>query len=137
MDRRAFLLTLAAASTAMPAWAGSGQTYTEGLVRQELAAGKTVFIDFFAKWCSTCRVQDIKVSELKAANPDYEANVTFISVNWDQHRNSQLARDLNIPRRSTLVVLKGDEELGRIVAGTSSDDIKALMDTALAAESTS
>lgn len=38
-----------------------------------------------------------------------------------------------MPRRSTLVVLKGDQELGRIVAITSTDKIKALMDTALAA----
>jgi hypothetical protein len=30
-------------------------------------------------------------------------------------------------------VLKGDKELGRIVAGTKKADIKALMDTALAA----
>ena len=32
-----------------------------------------------------------------------------------------------------LVVLKGDKELGRIVAGTGKDEIKALMDVALAA----
>jgi hypothetical protein len=40
---------------------------------------------------------------------------------------------LNIPRRSTLVVLKGDQELGRIVAGTRKGDIKALLDRALQA----
>ncbi|CAN0598520.1 unnamed protein product, partial [Ectocarpus sp. 12 AP-2014] len=55
---------------------------------------------------------------------------------WDQHSNSKLAKDLNIPRRSTLVALKGDKELGRIVAGTKSADIQALMDTALAASQT-
>ena len=42
-------------------------------------------------------------------------------------------KELNIPRRSTLVVLKGDKELGRVVAETGRDKIKALMDTALAA----
>jgi thioredoxin 1 len=42
---------------------------------------------------------------------------------------------MNIPRRSTLVVLKGNKELGRIVAGTAKDDIKALMDLALQAAS--
>jgi hypothetical protein len=40
---------------------------------------------------------------------------------------------LNVPRRSTLVVLKGDQEPGRIVAGTAREDIKALMDLALQA----
>jgi len=40
---------------------------------------------------------------------------------------------LGVPRRSTLIVLKGDKELGRIVADTSKSSIKALMDTALTA----
>jgi len=137
MDRRHFLISLAAIATAGPAMAGSGQVYTEGLVQQELDAGKTVFIDFFAEWCSTCRVQEIKVNELKASNPDYEANVSFVSVNWDEFGNSRLARRLNIPRRSTLVVLKGNKELGRIVAGTSTSAIKNLMDRALTAATTS
>ena len=137
MDRRHFLISLAAIATAGPAMAGSGQVYTEGLVQQELDAGKTVFIDFFAEWCSTCRVQEIKVNELKASNPDYEANVSFVSVNWDEFGNSRLARRLNIPRRSTLVVLKGNKELGRIVAGTSTSAIKDLMDRALTAATTS
>ena len=37
----------------------------------------------------------------------------------------------NIPRRSTLIVLRGSEELGRIVAGTRKSDIKTLMDLGL------
>lgn len=137
MDRRHFLMSLAATATAAPALAGSGQVYTEGLVQQALDAGKTVFIDFFAEWCSTCRVQEIKVNELKASNPDYEAHVSFVSVDWDEHRNSRLARRLNIPRRSTLVVLRGNRELGRIVAGTSTSAIKDLMDRALVAATSS
>ncbi len=40
---------------------------------------------------------------------------------------------MSIPRRSTLVVLQGDKELGRIVAQTGKAEIKALVDTALAA----
>ena len=66
-------------------------------------------------------------------NPAYGDAITFINVDWDQHSNSELARTLKIPRRSTLVVLKGDQELGRIVAGTSKSKIKDLLDTALTA----
>jgi hypothetical protein len=36
-----------------------------------------------------------------------------------------------IPRRSTLIVLRGEDELGRIVAGTSESQIKGLMDKGL------
>ncbi len=111
----------------------TGQRYTPGLVDNELAAGKTVFVDFYTDWCSTCRSQERTINALKAANPDYEANISFVAVDWDIYSNSKLSRRLNIPRRSTLVVLKGEAELGRIVAGTRKADIKALMDTALAA----
>ena len=132
MLRRTFLAT-AAAFAALPAFASTGRSYEVGLVEKELKAGKTVFIDFYTDWCSTCRSQAKTISALKASNPDYEQNISFIAVDWDQHAKSKLARRLNIPRRSTLVVLKGDKELGRIVAGTRKAEIKALMDTALAA----
>ncbi len=131
MDRRTFLATASALVAAGPALADL--RYKKGLVEQELAAGKTVFLDFYTDWCTTCKAQAAKIRTLKKENPDYEKHITFIKVDWDQHSNSKLARDLNIPRRSTLVVLKGDQELGRIVAGTSTKAIKALMDTALQA----
>ena len=133
MQRRQFLTTSVAFVTAGSAFAASGQAYRRGLVDEELAAGKTVFVDFYTDWCSTCRAQGKIIRELIASNPAYEQNISFVKVDWDRHAQSKLASRLNIPRRSTLVVLKGDEELGRIVAGTRKKDIKALMDTALAA----
>lgn len=57
----------------------------------------------------------------------------FVRVDWDKYGQDDVAVFRNIPRRSTLIVLKGEDELGRIVAGTSESDIKALMDKGLAA----
>ncbi|MDJ0640197.1 MAG: thioredoxin family protein [Paracoccaceae bacterium] len=131
MDRRTFLASTAAVIAAGPALAF--RNYGPGIVEKELKAGKTVFVDFAADWCSTCRAQEAKIRKLRKENPAYDANVTFIRVDWDKYGNSKLANRLNIPRRSTLVVLKGDQELGRIVAGTRENEIKALLDTALAA----
>lgn len=131
MYRRTFLATSAAFLTAGPALAGVGKAYKPGLVKNQLAAGKTVFLDFYTDWCSTCRSQERTINALKAANPDYEANISFVAVDWDQYSRSKLAKQLKIPRRSTLVVLKGKKEIGRIVAGTGKVDIKALMDAAL------
>ncbi|MEM5475940.1 thioredoxin family protein [Pacificibacter sp. AS14] len=133
MKRRAFIFSAAAFSAAsvMGGAAFAAADYTPGLVDQELAAGKTVFLDFKASWCTTCAAQERVMDRLKAANPDYEKSVSFIAVDWDKYGRSELAKRLKIPRRSTLVALKGDAELGRIVAGTREADIKALMDTAL------
>ena len=97
----------------------------------------TEFVDFKASWCSICAAQARVLEALKAANPAYDAAITFINVDWDQYGEDPLTQRLNIPRRSTLVVLKGQDELGRIVAGTSTEEIQALMDVALAAATAS
>ena len=133
MNRRSLLALGAALALAPAALLAQPLDYTPGLVADRLAAGETVFLDFKADWCTTCRAQERVLDALKAENPAYEAEVTFINIDWDAYGNSQIAQDLNIPRRSTLVVLKGDEELGRIVAGTSRADIQGLMDIALGA----
>ena len=133
MKRRRFLGSLLASAAAGPVLAASGQPYRPGLVEEELAAGKTVFLDFYTDWCVTCRAQGRAIRDLLSENPAYEENIVFIKVDWDKHAQSRLAARLNIPRRSTLVALRGDRELGRIVASTRKKDIKALLDTALAA----
>ena len=130
MNRRTFLLT-SVALAASPAFAAID--YTPGLVEAELAAGKTVFLDFKADWCSTCARQERVINALRSENPAYDENIVFINVDWDVYRSADITKQLGIPRRSTLVVLKGEEELGRIVAGTSQSAIQGLMDTALTA----
>ena len=134
MNRRSFF-TSAAALAVVPGFAQAfvGADYKNGLVKKHLAAGDTVFIDFYTDWCSTCASQGRTITALLKANPAYEENITFIKVDWDRHSRSALAKELGIPRRSTLVVLRGDDELGRIVAGTSKKQIKDLLDTALTA----
>lgn len=133
MNRRDFILLSTAAAAALPGMAIAAAQYTPGLVQKHLDAGDTVFLDFKASWCSTCAAQERVINALKSENPAYEENVTFVDVDWDDPAKADLVTRLNIPRRSTLVVLKGEDELGRIVAGTARDDIKALMDTALKA----
>lgn len=140
--RRHFLARTGALWATAPLFGLMAQTagaealpYTPGLVQERLAAGETVFLDFKASWCTTCAAQERVLDALKAANPDYEAKITFVNVDWDEFRRADLTRSLRIPRRSTLVVLKGDQELGRIIAQTGEAEIKALMDTALAAAS--
>ena len=137
MNRRDFLLLTAAVSTVSPLAARAEvKDYVPGLVQQELAAGKTLFLDFKASWCSTCAAQERVIGALKSDNPAYDQAITFINVDWDTYARDPLTQSLNIPRRSTLVVLKGDAELGRVVAGTSTKDIQRLMDIALAAATT-
>ncbi len=132
MIRRSFL-GLALAMTALPALAGEMLTYKPGLIDNALSQGKTVFVDFAADWCSTCARQERVISSLRSENPAYDQAMVFVRVDWDDFRNHDVATSRNIPRRSTLVLLRGDQELGRIVAGTGTGAIKDLMDKGLTA----
>jgi len=133
MNRREMLTGVAATSLVATTMATSAHAvaYLPGLVKQRLAAGETVLLAYHAQWCSTCAAQERVLDRLKAANPAYEQGITFVEADWDQHGRLDLARELRIPRRSTLVLLRGDQELGRLVADTREDAIRNLLDSAL------
>lgn len=134
--RRSFLAAGLAMAVVPSAQAGDATIdYTPGVIETALQDGKTVFVDYYTTWCSTCRSQDRTISALREANPAYDQNMVFVKVDWDEYASHPVSTTRSIPRRSTLIVLKGDEELGRIVAGTSKSEIEALMNTGLAAAS--
>ncbi len=139
MNRRNFLASSAAAAVGAllpaPAFAAKMVAYKPGLIQKELASGKTLFVDYAADWCSTCARQERVISALRAANPAYDTSMVFVRVDWDDYKGHEVTTSRKIPRRSTLLVLKGDQELGRIVAGTSESQIKALLDVGLQAGS--
>lgn len=133
ITRRTLLATAGAAVT-LPsiAWGSGMIDYTPGMVQQRLAAGETVLVDFAADWCTTCRRQERVLEELRAENPAYNDAISFVRVDWDQYGRGDLSTSLSIPRRSTLVLLRGDQELGRLVAETRRGAIASLLDMALA-----
>ncbi len=133
MNRRTLLLSTVAMLAAGPLRAEERIFYTPGLAETAMDAGEVVILDFWASWCSTCAAQERVIAGLLAENPQYGKKIRVIIVDWDEHGDGALSRSLKIPRRSTLVALKGREEIGRIVAGTGKAEIKALFDTALAA----
>lgn len=132
MNRR-MLMTGFVAMTLAPLAARAKETiaYSPGVIDAALKDGKTVFVDFAADWCSTCKRQERVINALRQQNPAYDQAMTFVTVDWDEFRRHPVTTSRAIPRRSTLLVLRGDQELGRLVAGTGEADIKALMDKGL------
>lgn len=120
-----------AAADQVSGFGGPTLAYEPGLIQQLLDEGKTVFVDYHATWCSTCAAQKRQLKALREADPAYDEAMTFVAVDWDDYGRHDVTRSRNIPRRSTLVLLRGDEELGRLVAQTGRNAIKGLMDQGL------
>lgn len=134
LTRRQALITLVAAAIAgsatRPAVALDTLAYSPGVLATLQASGKPFLIDFFATWCTTCAAQERVLDELKGESAAYEA-VPILRVDWDVYGDGELSRQLAIPRRSTLVVMSGTQELGRLVAETRKDQIAGLLDLAI------
>lgn len=113
-----------------PASALTATGYTPAALAAAQASGKPFLIDFFASWCTTCKAQERVIDALIGENPAY-GDIPIIRVDWDEHERGELVRSMGIPRRSTLVVMQGETELGRLVAATGRADIAALLDLAL------
>ncbi|MCC0075859.1 MAG: thioredoxin family protein [Rhodobacter sp.] len=131
MNRRDFLTLTAAVTLAPMAARAQFIDYTPDLLEAAMQRGDRIILDFYATWCGTCARQQRVMADLRAANPAYDANLTLIHVDWDTWKDSDIVTWFNIPRRSTILALKGDEELARTVAGTSVAEIQAIFDAAL------
>ena len=70
------------------------------------------------------------MSALIDGSPKYQA-ITVMMVDWDTFKNAPITSELNIPRRSTLVMFKEGEEVSRVIAQTSESAIAELFDTAI------
>ena len=115
----AFVWTVAAASDPQP--------YDAGALKAAQAAGKPVLVEIHADWCTECRMQDQILSKLTAA-PPYAAFAIF-RVDFDTQK--EIVKALGARRQSTLLVFKGDKEVGRLVAVTREDRIRELLNKAL------
>ena len=68
------------------------------------------------------------LNRLRESNPDYNKSITFVFIDWDTFSNSEVTTSRRIPRRSTIVLIKDGKEAGRLVAQTSEEVIKDLLE---------
>lgn len=130
LDRRAALALmagLAATAATRPAAALSTTDYTDESLPKLEAWGKPYLLDFYASWCVTCAAQQRVLDSLIKADPRY-ASILIVRVDWDKYGRGELVQRLAIPRRSTLVMMRGSTELGRLVAETREGRIAALLE---------
>tara|TARA_B100000579_G_scaffold414448_1_gene408092 strand:+ start:392 stop:763 length:372 start_codon:yes stop_codon:yes gene_type:complete len=81
------------------------------------ATGKTVVVNSYEPWCWSCRKQDKVLINAKNEFKD----VVFLTYQQGKHKD--IAKELNITVRTTIVVFKGKKEVARIVGQTEKAEI--------------
>jgi thioredoxin 1 len=128
MIARRTVLTLAAAALATavlasPAAALVTTPFTQAAFDAAKAAGKPVLVEVTAPWCPTCKAQKPILADLRAM-PKFKDLVIF-EVDFDSQK--EILRGLNVQKQSTLVVFKGNKEVGRSTGDTKKESIEALL----------
>ncbi len=132
MHRRSFLLSSAAACVPSLAFAYPAEVFSPAVWRDLRQSDRVVILNYRASWSLTCQIKADLIAEAIAENPAY-GQLTFVDVDWDTFGQSQLTERLKVTRRSTLLVMKNGKEIARLENAPYARQVRALLDTALAA----
>ena len=92
---------------------GKGTTFTYEVFRDAQMSGKTVVINSWNKTCGTCARQVIILNQAKKDFRD----VVFLS--YEQTKDKDIAKLLDIDYWTTIVVYKNNKEVSRSIGQTN------------------
>ena len=98
-------------------------TFTNEVFNKAQAQGKVVVINSWQKMCFTCKKQ-IKI--LNEAEKKLK-NVLFLS--YDQEKENNIAKKLNIQYWTTIVIYKDNKEVYRSIGETNKDKILSAIES--------
>jgi thioredoxin 1 len=124
---RTFLLAAVGLAVTSGALAQPIQPFSTAALKAAQAKGEPVLVDAYASWCPTCRKQAPTIDAM--ANDPAFAKLVILRLDYDNQTAEK--RDLGIVQQSTLIVYRGDKEVGREVGLTDPQQIKTLADSAL------
>lgn len=74
-----------AASTSLSAQSGEWQPWSEATMKQYQSLGRPVFVDFTAKWCLSCQVNErIALTRPEVMKAFEDAHVALLKADWTQ-----------------------------------------------------
>ena len=86
-----------------------------------------VIMDFWAEWCGPCQMMGPVFEEISS---DYEGKLKFVKVNTEEAPG--IARRYAVQGIPSLIVVKGGEEVDRIVGFAPKEALKQKIDSVLA-----
>ena len=112
MMKKIIILTLLFFSLSSVSF-GKGTTFTNEVFKDTQISGKTVVINSWNKTCGTCAKQ---VVILNQAKKDFK-DVVFLS--YEQTKDKDIAKLLDIDYWTTIVVYKNNKEVSRSIGQTN------------------
>jgi thiol-disulfide isomerase/thioredoxin len=114
------IVALTAIAAILPG-ADAAQPFTDQAFRSAQSAGHTILLDVTAPWCPTCRQQKPIIQAIEKEKP----NLIVYEVDFDSAKD--VLRRFRVQSQSTLIVFKGDNEVGRSTGDTDPARIRALV----------
>lgn len=130
ITRRKLIITTAATllSPAGQAIAsGIGSRFTWEVFEAAQKEGKPILVEVYAGWCPVCRLQRPIIEDL--ALSERFKDLVYLEIDFD--RQKDVLRKLNAQKQGTLIVFKGENEVGRSTGDTNPASIERLMAKAL------
>ena len=111
----------------IPAFALSGTKYSAATLADAQKGGKSVLVEVGAPWCPTCKAQAPIIGSLLGT--DKFKSFVKLDIDFDSQKDD--LKVLKVQQQSTLIVFKGDKEVGRSTGDTNAASIEALLAKAL------
>lgn len=93
----------------------------ENYEAEVLQSDKLVLLDFWASWCGPCQMVSPVIEQIGEENDSIRVG----KVNVDEQ--GELTMQFRVVSIPTLVVMKGGEEVNRIVGAASKSEILAML----------
>lgn len=89
------------------------------------SADKAIILDFAASWCVVCKVQELIFRRAEFS----ERCLIVFTIDFD--KNAALKRRFGVSYPATLIVIRGKQEIGRLVGEARTQSIMRLIKKSL------
>jgi thioredoxin 1 len=125
MSRIFLKFLLIAALVVVSLSAQAAQPFTPERLADAQRANKGILVDVTAPWCPTCKAQRLVIEGLERSNPQ----LVVLEIDFDTSK--ELLKKLGVQYQSTLIVYKGNKEVGRSTGVSEAAAVTDLIKKAL------